>query len=284
MSRKDEICAARKLLIPRDQFFTEINQLISQIDSLENLGPDDPTFEQWRKAVEALLIHSLGEKSKQTSDFGWIGYRPSIYEMDDEYDIHGIAKRREYESFQKGLEDANILLKGIREEVQKYFPDDMVGVKMKTDAKGISNRIFVIHGHDHELLYKVKEFLRKLNLEPIVLREQPNQGKTIIEKFESFSNVGFAIALLTSDDKILSDEGNSSVEYRARQNVILELGYFMGKLGRSRVAVLCDKNVARPGDIDGMVYTATESDGNWQLGMAKELKASGLSVDMNLLF
>lgn len=284
MSRKDEICAATKLLIPREQFFAEIDQLISQIDSLGNLGPDDPIFEQWRKAVEALLIHSLGEKSKQTSDFGWIGYRPSIYEMDDEYGIYGIAKQREYESFHKGLKDAKILLKGIREEVQKYFPDDVVKSKTKTDAKGISNRIFVIHGHDHELLYKVKDFLRKIHMEPIVLRDLPNLGRTIIEKFESYADVGYAIALLTSDDKVIADDEKRSVEYRARQNVILELGYFMGKLGRSRVAVLCDKNVARPGDIDGMVYTITESDGDWQFGLAKELKASGLNIDMNLMF
>lgn len=288
MAKKDEIFVAKKLLIDRDQFFTEIDQLISQIDSLGNLGPDDSTFEQWRKAVEVLLVHSLGEKSQQAYDFGWIDFRPATYLTDeDELSWYGNRRRDGGKEYIEGLQKSRIHLQAIRDEVEKYFP------KNESQSKPISNvttpvaigrEVFVVHGHDTELLLKVKEFLCKLDLNPVVLREQPNQGKTIIEKFESYADVGYAIALLTSDDKVIADDEKRSVEYRARQNVILELGYFMGKLGRSRVAVLCDKNVARPGDIDGMVYTITESDGDWQLGLAKELKASGLNIDMNLMF
>ena len=286
MSRKDEIFVAKKLLISRNQFFSEIDQLISQIDSLVNLGPDDTTFAKWRNSVESLLNHALGEKSQQAYDFGWIDYRPATYLTDeDEYNWYGNRRRDEGKEYREGLQKAKIHLRTIRDEVEKYFPQgELCSVTTKVSTPIAMGRdVFVVHGHDTELLLKVKEFLRKLNLRPIVLREQPNQGKTIIEKFESFSNVGFAIALLTSDDKVVADEEDGSVEYRARQNVILELGYFMGKLGRSRVAVLCDKNVARPGDIDGMVYTATDSDTGWQFSIAKELKVSGYDIDLNLL-
>ncbi|WP_052735114.1 TIR domain-containing protein [Methanosarcina mazei] len=110
-------------------------------------------------------------------------------------------------------------------------------------SKVQSNQIFVVHGHDEEMKQAVARTLEKLDLKPIILHEQVNLGKTIIEKFESCSeNVSFAIVLLSPDDiGYNKDQSPGSAMFRARQNVILELGYFMGKLGRKNVFVFIEK-------------------------------------------
>ena len=282
MSKQDDIFVANELKIPRDRFFMELDPLIEQIDSLEGLGPDDPVFVAWKKSVQTLLWHALGENSQQAFDFERISFRPSAYARSVYGSDRGsrVSVNREYN---RGLNAACVHLESIRKEVEKYFKSSCDQNLITTNGVSRDRRVFVVHGHDNELLLKVKEFLRKLRLEPIVLREQPNQGRTIIEKFESYANVGYAIVLLTPDDKVVSSVECGNDEYRARQNVILELGYFMGKLGRSRVAVLCDKDVARPNDIDGVVYTATDSDAAWQFLIAQELNTSGYGIDLNLL-
>lgn len=100
-------------------------------------------------------------------------------------------------------------------------------------------RIFVVHGHNEAARETVARFLERVGFEPVILHEQPNKGRTIIEKFESYADVGFAVVLLTADDVGGRDsvEG-ASLKARARQNVILELGYFLGKLGRARLRPL----------------------------------------------
>ena len=123
-----------------------------------------------------------------------------------------------------------------------------------------SKKVFVVHGHDHELKNDTDVFLRNLNLEPIILHRQPDEGLTIIEKFEQHSNVSFAIILLTPDDvgfkvdKLEIQEDEREVEYRARQNVIFEFGYFVGKLGRGNVCCIYKENVSLPSDISGLIY------------------------------
>ncbi|MEI6533455.1 MAG: nucleotide-binding protein [Candidatus Roizmanbacteria bacterium] len=118
----------------------------------------------------------------------------------------------------------------------------------------MNNNIFVIHGHDSVALLEIKEFLRKLGLNPIVLQDLPNRNMTVIEKFEKYaSSCVFAIAILTPDD-MQAEKLDSANKYRARQNVILEAGWFMGKLGRQRVMLLHKGDVEFPSDIFGVLY------------------------------
>lgn len=124
-------------------------------------------------------------------------------------------------------------------------------------------------------------FLEKLGLKPIILHEQPNAGRTIIEKVERYSEVAFAVVLLTPDDVGGVAANPEPLNPRARQNVILELGYFLGKLGRAHVAALLKGDVERPSDYDGVVYIAMDSGGAWKLQLARELKTAGLNVDLN---
>ena len=126
----------------------------------------------------------------------------------------------------------------------------------------------------------VARIIEKQGIEAIILSEQINQGRTVIEKFEDYSDVGGAICLFTADDigRARESEENS---FRARQNVVFEAGYFMGKLGRDHVAILADKGVEIPSDLAGVVYTDTTS---WQVDLLRELKAMGYTVDFNRLF
>jgi len=145
------------------------------------------------------------------------------------------------------------------------------------------HHIFLVHGHDERVLHEIARFLEKLRQKIIILREQPNEGRTIIEKFEEYADVGFAIVLLTADDrggslKVPFDEQ----KLRARQNVIFELGYFIGRLGRNRVSGLYTPNVEIPSDYSGVLYIQLDEHGAWRMALAKELKAAGFPVDMNL--
>lgn len=144
-----------------------------------------------------------------------------------------------------------------------------------------SNSIFIVHGHDRTALAEVARGIEKLNLNPIILQEQANQGATIIEKFERQEHVRFAVILMNDDDLGVAKKGSvevSNLRARARQNVILELGYFIGKLGRDRVCVLKTNGVEEPSDIHGVVYTPFDETGRWKFDLVRELKAAGYSV------
>jgi predicted nucleotide-binding protein len=153
--------------------------------------------------------------------------------------------------------------------------------KIGTQLNSASNSVFLVHGHDETLLHQVARFLERLRLKPVILFEKPGQGKTIIEKLEHFGDVTFAVVLLMPDDigKLASADGEGKP--RARQNVVLELGYFLGRLGRENVAALFDGSVELPSDYRGVEYIAVDAVGAWKLKLASELKAAGLSVDLN---
>jgi predicted nucleotide-binding protein len=142
--------------------------------------------------------------------------------------------------------------------------------------------IFIVHGHNTEILESVARLIEKIDLFPIILNEMPNEGKTIIEKFEKYTNVNFAIIILADDD-FGKSKLDGEMNDRARQNVILELGYFIGKLGRERVLPLYLENVELPSDIHGLLYVPIDKLNNWRYSVVKELKHSGYKIDANKL-
>jgi predicted nucleotide-binding protein len=141
-------------------------------------------------------------------------------------------------------------------------------------------QVFIVHGHNDAILQTVARFVEKLHLKPIILFEQPGQGKSIIEKFEKYSSTKYAVVLFTPDDLGRASK-ESNLQPRARQNVVLELGYFIGKLGRQNVAVLFDESVEMPSDYRGVEYIALDPAGAWKFKLAREMKAAGLPIDMN---
>lgn len=142
-----------------------------------------------------------------------------------------------------------------------------------------SRKIFIVHGHDDGARETVARFLERIGLEAIILHEQANQGRTIIEKVVANSDVGFAIVLLTPDDEGCVKGGTP--EPRARQNVLLELGYFIGRLGRDKVCALKRGALEIPSDFAGVVWQTMDSNGGWKQALARELEAAGHSIDWN---
>jgi predicted nucleotide-binding protein len=143
-----------------------------------------------------------------------------------------------------------------------------------------SNQIFIVHGHDEAAKVSMARFISELGFKPIILHEQPNSGRTIIEKIEAYSNVGFGVVLYTPCD-IGSKKGEAALNKRARQNVVFEHGFLIGKLGRPRVSAFVKEDIETPNDISGVVYTNLDSAGAWKVQLAKELQAAGYKVDMN---
>jgi hypothetical protein len=153
------------------------------------------------------------------------------------------------------------------------------GVVLPRVAIPASGKVFIVHGHDGEARESVARFLERLGLQAIILHEQANRGKTVIEKVESNSDVGFAVVLLTPDDEGCTKGGQP--EPRARQNVLLELGYFIGRLGRERVCALKRGHVEIPSDFAGVVWETMDAANGWKLALARELQAAGHEIDMN---
>lgn len=149
-------------------------------------------------------------------------------------------------------------------------------------VRSLSNRVFIVHGHDAEARETVARFLAKVGFEPIILHEQANRGRTVIEKVEANSDVGFAVVLLTPDD-LGRAQADADLEPRARQNVLLELGYFIAKLGRPHVCALKRGDVVIPSDFAGVVWTEMDPAGAWKTALGKELQAAGHQIDWNKL-
>lgn len=145
-----------------------------------------------------------------------------------------------------------------------------------------TNAVFLVHGHNDALREMAARFMEKLGLDVTILGERPSAGETIIEKLERNSGVEFAVVLMTADDTG-AKKGALAPNLRARQNVVLELGYFLAKLSRQRVCVLFEDGVELPSDYYGVVYIPIDTGGAWRFLLAKELKHAGLAVDLNRL-
>lgn len=143
------------------------------------------------------------------------------------------------------------------------------------------SQVFIVHGHDNEAKIEVARFIEKMGFEPIILHEQSSDGKTIIEKIEHYSNVGFGVVLYTPCDVGAKTAEKLDLKSRARQNVVFEHGFLIGRLGRPNVCALVKSEIETPNDISGVVYVSMDNAHGWHIQLAKELKSAGYAVDMN---
>lgn len=156
-------------------------------------------------------------------------------------------------------------------------------MKEKSVENEENTKIFIVHGRDNTALLETEGIIRRAGLEPIVLSRMANSGLTLIEKFEKHSNVKYAIVLLTPDDiGALSENApleSLNLRFRARQNVIFELGFFYGKLGRANVSCIYKSTVELPTDINGVAYLPyTQSVEELEFAILKELKEADIEV------
>ena len=145
-----------------------------------------------------------------------------------------------------------------------------------------NRRVFIVHGRNHIIRDETRDFLKSKNFEPIILEYEANKGQFILEKFLSAaSTVSYAIILMTGDDKVKNADEIEAV--RARQNVILELGYFISQIGKERIIILQDPNVENPSDINGLLYETIADDGKWKERILTELYTLGYEKIENKL-
>ncbi|MDA8089955.1 MAG: nucleotide-binding protein [Nitrospiraceae bacterium] len=168
----------------------------------------------------------------------------------------------------------------LRDEIDACVQTESIADSPKTSAQTLSRKVFIVHGHDEGAREAVARFLEKIGFQAIILHEQPNQGRTVIEKVEAHGEVGFAIVLLTPDDE--GCKVGDKPRLRPRQNTLLELGYFIGRLGRSKVCTLAtSKTMELPTDFAGVVWENFDMSGAWKQALGRELKAAGYDIDWN---
>jgi predicted nucleotide-binding protein len=177
----------------------------------------------------------------------------------------------------------NITREIISEAKNKMNENESQSIKPISSTQKQYQKVFIVHGHDAAAKEETARFIEKLGLEAIILSEQESLGKTIIEKIESYSDVGFALVLYTPCDvgKLKDVAPTQEMKPRARQNVVWEHGYFIGKLGRERVLALYKEGVELPNDLSGVVYVSMDNHGAWKFKAAKEMKSVGYNIDMN---
>ncbi len=241
-------------------------KLYNEIDGLKNKrSSSDSDFKAWRTDVQLCLSSLYGEKSIQLKNFNSRQFSPICIGGNTDW----------HEPYVRDLETT-------KKEFERYIGDfeDESQIAYAAGKRIVNNKVFIVHGHDSELKEKVARRLEQQGIEAIILSEQANRGRTIIEKIEAYSDVHVAIALFTQDDIGVAKEEKGNEKYRARQNVVFEAGYFMGYLGRENVIMITEENLEIPGDLSGMVYTTKD---NWEFEMLKELNAAGMKIDMNKL-
>lgn len=254
--------------------YEKLKKLIGDISFLlqNKVTTEGDSFITWKNRVELFLNRRYGSSSFELQQFKEISfYRSSIAEL------NGMISVDHWPECRKGLHIAQDLLNTLLVDLK----DEDTAVPTSAPQKQLSNfqKVFIVHGHDGELKESVARIIEKQGIEATILSEKENQGKTIIEKIERNSEVGGAICLFTADDYGKEKE-ETEEKARARQNVVFEAGFFMGKLGREHVVLLADPGIEMPSDLSGVVYTNTR---NWQFDLLRELKKMGYGVDLNKL-
>ena len=250
-----------------------LNRKISSRDELETNRKDYYKWSEYNTELLKQLFSNSSKSEEYDSDsfaiFTDVG-QPSL--QDDINDLH------------KDIDKKNQRLESIKDRLELIPENQAASSSVRTSSPTpaiLLGKAFIVHGHDEGVRETVARFLEKLRIEALILHEQATGGRTIIEKLERNSDVDFAIILLTPDDVGASASAQQHLSSRARQNVILELGYFVGKLGRNRVCAIYKGNIELPSDFIGVGYIKFDSDGGWRLNLAKELREAGFAVDLN---
>lgn len=210
-------------------------------------------------------------------------------ELAEEYiAFYGLAMsyrtlREDIAGYRKDVGDGLRRLESIVDRLELY-PESRPNTTSEPGRKARpldNNRVFVVHGHDDAARETLARFLQRLGLDPVILHEKATGGRTIIEKLERYSDVSFAVVLLTPDDLGAEKQEAADLKPRARQNVIMELGFFLGTLGRHHVCALYKGPLDLPSDYIGVGYVHMDDGAGWKLELARELKEAGFAIDMN---
>ena len=262
---------------PKSEAIERLQKVLDEIPALKQLQEESPQFKKWKRNTRVAITKTFRNDSQQIKDFDEIDFSLTVMS----HLTHGSEFQEAYE---EGLESAASVLESMIEEIDEYWEDDNqtpISSKIRENAQITTNEIFIVHGRDEGAKDKVARFLENLDLKPVILAEMPAKGRTIIEKFEQHAQVGYAIVLLTPDDAGSLQGDENDPKPRARQNVIFELGFFIGHLGRKRVCALTKGDVEIPSDYAGIEYIPFNDADDWKLKLIRELKSGGFEIDAN---
>jgi len=244
----------------------------------------EPRFESIEHKIDDTLVEIFGADTVEYNRFriGSLDKAPISFYQE-------VSLGKVIEGYKRGIAEAISTLETIVQLFNEKLADgeaeatpvsSQSGGETVTAKRMDKNKVFIVHGRDDQAKLSAARFIEKLGLTAIILHEQANGGKTIIEKIEEHTNVGFALVLYTPCDVggLANDQSQS---LRARQNVVFEHGYLVAKLSRSNVCALVKGKVEVPSDINGVVYVPFDEANAWHIAVAKELRSAGYGIDMN---
>jgi predicted nucleotide-binding protein len=248
----------------RERYPPEVGTLENRVkDAIEKTFPVEST--QYNRYIHAGDIHPLGSM--------YMGAPPPVSDYVEQVKgalPHTISTLRDAI---RSIEDE---LTEIGEQPPSVGPPQKPG---QPNPKKPSRKVFIVHGHDDGTKETVARFVEAIGYQAVILHEQASKGQTVIEKIEANKDVDFAIVLLTPDD--VGSAAGGELKPRARQNVILELGYFIAHLKRSHVVALMRDDIEVPSDFSGVIYISLDTRGAWKSLLAVEMKSAGLDIDLN---
>ena len=259
-----------------------LSRALEAIPDLTSLSVEAPEFIKWRRSTRLAISNTFGDQSQHLDEFQRLGFDSYSFIVGADYVRSGAVN-----AYREGMVSATALLESMLEEIAEYWTDEGLqqthSETQKASVQEVSNRVFVVHGRDLGTKDTVARFLESLDLQPVILQEQPSEGRTLVEKFEDHADVGFAVILCTPDDVGSLASEPEKLRPRPRQNVVLEWGFFYGMLRRNRVCALIQGDVEIPSDYAGVVYIKLDESGGWQMELAREMRKAGLPVDLNRL-
>lgn len=273
------------LIIPKEEFKSQLIEQISQgkqfgvknITTEEQLLDIEKRFDLWNSYNFELLKSSFNNpineyRNSYNSSGQMIGVSDvmrGVNTRHPQYRLKTLTER--VDSKITELESLLAKVNLMHSEVET----SRTSITIQEEAIASNDTVFIIHGHDDAMKKAVQLFLTRANLKDIVLHEQPDKNRTVIEKLiEEGNSAAYVIALLSPDDT--QEDGT----VRARQNVVLEIGYFIGRLGREKVRLLRKGEVVIPSDLQGILFENYDNEGAWRIKLLKEMQAAGLPIDL----
>ena len=265
----------------------ELDRYLGEIHALRGGDHTNPDHTRWLIGLMKFLPEVFTTDSiycHNMNQIRWLYYGTMAVHVKEVFAPGSTEARYNRPAYDRALNAAEGILLAAQDELAKSGLEDTT----TSEADPVGNapparKVFVVHGHDTEMKETVARFLERIEFEAVILNEQANAGDTIIEKFERNSNVGYAVVLLSGDDVGAPVGTQDDLKSRARQNVILELGYFIGRLGRSHVCPLVKGSLEIPSDFHGVVYDPFDGE-SWKIHLVRELRHLGFELDTNKVF
>ena len=238
---------------------------------------DEDTLDYIKRQTSLTARIMFGNDNVYQKDLSQIYFHPIVY-------VSNMPESSYRRAWQEGSSQLLNLVETMKDEYLLKL-ESSNGTQENPNESERNFAVFLVHGHDGEMKQSVARFLERIGFDVIILHEQPSAGMTIIEKLSEFGGkISYAIVLFSPDDIFVRENEKEIV--RARQNVIFELGYFIGRLGRTNVTVLHKvvDDFEIFSDYSGVLYIPFEENDSWKMNLARELSNAGFDLDFNKVY